>query len=207
MKSLTFLTAAALTFRTTCLAVAAAIATIGVLGASGAQAQSSNEGWSKSCSNINGTEICTTQIALLTGGRQLITGVGLVESRGNSNQRLIQIVVPTGRLIAPGISMSIDGGQSLKIDYEFCLPDRCHAQAPLTDDLIDAFRRGSTVTVTVTDFRSNTGSSSLSLAGFAAAYDSSPVAPITRTAIEQLLKDREAAAQAALDAARQANGE
>jgi invasion protein IalB len=189
------------------LAVVAAIVSFGVLGAADAQAQSSETGWSKKCQNISGSEICSTENSLLTDSRQLITSVSFSEINGNLDQRFIQVLVPSGRLIAPGISMSIDGGQSRKFEYTMCLPDRCAAEAPLTDDLIDAFKRGSTVTFTVTNTRSESGSSSLSLAGFATAYDNQPGEPSDLTAIQQLLKDREAEFEAALEAASSQNGE
>jgi len=75
------------------LAVATAFATFGILGASGAQAQSSEQGWSKSCRNINGSDHCTTHNAVIADNTGvIIISVGLLEIKP-LNKRSIQIAV------------------------------------------------------------------------------------------------------------------
>ena len=55
---------------------------------------------------------------------------------------MFQVTVPTGRLVPPGIGMQIDGGKTQKLDYVICFPDRCIAEAPLSDQLVAVAQEG-----------------------------------------------------------------
>src|SRR5690606_8729857 len=94
-----------------------------------------------------------------------------IEVKGKVNRKVFQITVPTGRMVPPGIGMQIDGGQTQKIDYMLCLPDRCIAEAPLTDELVASFKRGSRVTFTSVNFQNQPNPIQVSLAGFTDAFD------------------------------------
>ena len=50
--------------------------------------------------------------------------------------------MPTGRLVPPGIGLQIDGGKAQKLDYVVCFPDRCIAEAPLSDQLVASLKKG-----------------------------------------------------------------
>src|SRR5690606_26544426 len=75
----------------------------------------------------------------------------------------------------PGIGMQIDGGQTQKIDYMICLPDRCIAEGQLTDNLIASFKRGSELTLTSVNFQNQANPIKVTLAGFTTAFDGEPL--------------------------------
>jgi outer membrane protein assembly factor BamA len=77
--------------------------------------------------------------------------------------------------VPPGIGMQVDGGQATKLDYMICLPDRCIAEAPLTDDLVNRFKRGSQLTLTSVNFQNQQSPIQLTLQGFTGAYDGPPL--------------------------------
>ncbi|MBB3353558.1 invasion protein IalB [Rhizobium sp. BK049] len=132
-------------------------------------------GWYKTCSKQEDNDICVVQNLILANGGQLVTAVGLISVTGKINRKLLQVSVPTARLIPPGISMQIDGGKGQKLDYAVCLPDKCTAEIPLTDAMIASLKKGSDVIFTSINFRRAPNPIKISLEGFTGAYDGEPV--------------------------------
>ena len=100
-------------------------------------------GWFKTCSKQDESDLCVVQNVMLAQNGQLITAVGLITVEGKVNRKILQVSVPTARLIPPGIMMQIDGGKGQKLDYAVCLPDKCTAEVPLTDAMIASLKKGS----------------------------------------------------------------
>src|SRR5690606_14606372 len=88
---------------------------------------------------------------------------------------VLQIAVPTGRLVPPGIGLQVDGGATQKIEYAICVPDRCVAEAPLTDEIVASFKRGSELTLTSVNFQNQPNPVTVTLQGFTNAYDGEPL--------------------------------
>jgi invasion protein IalB len=157
--------------------LAAAAASMLAAGASQAFAQAAPqqpqvpEGWFKACTKQEDVDICNVQNIIIADSGQLITGVSLIELKGKVNRKLFQITVPSGRMVPPGIGLQIDGGQSRKIEYMLCLPDRCIGEVPLSDDLVASFKRGQQLTLTSINFQNQPNPIPVSLAGFTAAFD------------------------------------
>ncbi|MBB4233650.1 invasion associated locus B family protein [Rhizobium esperanzae] len=132
-------------------------------------------GWYKTCSKQEDNDICVVQNLILANGGQLVTAVGLISVTGKINRKLLQVSVPTARLVPPGILMQIDGGKGQKLDYAVCLPDKCTAEIPLTDAMIASLKKGSDVIFTSINFRRAPNPIKISLEGFTGAYDGEPV--------------------------------
>ncbi len=133
------------------------------------------DGWFKACTKQEEVDICNVQFMARADTGQLLSAVNLIEVKGSVNRRLVQIVVPTSRLIPPGIGLQIDGGAAQKIDYAICLPDRCLAETQLTDDMVASFKRGSELTLTSVNFQNQPNPIKVTLSGFTAAYDGEPL--------------------------------
>lgn len=165
------------TFRKfTALLMSAGIAAAGI--ASSAQAQQQPQvpqGWFKVCSKQEDNDICNVQFIRTANTGQLLTAVNLIQITGKVNRAIFQIAVPTGRVIPAGIGMQIDGGQAQKIDYAICLPDRCIAEAPLSDALVASLKKGGELTLTSINFQNQPNPISISLSGFTAAFDGEPL--------------------------------
>ncbi|EKF17532.1 invasion associated locus B family protein [Nitratireductor pacificus] len=153
---------------------AACVAASGA-GIAAAQQQQPPQGWFKACTKQEDVDICNVQNVLIAETGQMITGVSLIEVKGKVNRKVFQITVPTGRMVPPGIGMQIDGGQTQKIDYAICLPDRCIAEAQLTDQLVASFKKGSELTLTSVNFQNQPNPIKMPLSGFTAAYDGDPL--------------------------------
>jgi invasion protein IalB len=129
------------------------------------------EGWFKACTKQEDVDVCNVQNIVVAESGQLITGVSMIELKGKVNRKIFQITVPSGRMLPPGIGLQVDGGQTRKIDYMICLPDRCIGEVALTDELVGTFKRGQQLTLTSINFQNQPNPIPLSLAGFTAAFD------------------------------------
>ncbi len=135
------------------------------------QQQELPQGWFKTCSKQEDVDICNVQNIMVADTGQLLTAISMIELKGKVNRKIFQITVPSGRMVPPGIGMQIDGGQTQKIDYMICLPDRCIAEAQLSDQLVAAFKRGSQVTLTSVNFQNQPNPINVTLSGFTGAFD------------------------------------
>jgi invasion protein IalB len=129
------------------------------------QQQQIPQGWFKACTKQEDVDICNVQNITTAGNGQLVTGVSLIELKGKVNRKVFQVTVPSGRLIPPGIGLQIDIGKAQKLDYVICFPDRCVAEVPLTDQLINSFKKGSNLTNPI----------KIALTGFSGAFDGPPL--------------------------------
>ncbi|RFC62776.1 invasion associated locus B family protein [Fulvimarina endophytica] len=142
-------------------------------GAAG-QAPSVPGEWFKVCSEQGENNICNTQFTLVADTRQLITAVNLIEVTGKVNQKVVQAVVPTGRVIPAGVQIKVDENTPVTLNYSVCFQDRCIAEAELTDALVSSMKRGQRMAVTSINFQRQPNPVPITLAGFTAAIDGEP---------------------------------
>jgi invasion protein IalB len=134
------------------------------------------QGWYKACTQQAENDVCVVQNIVAAGNGQLLTAVGLISVEGQVNQRVMQVSVPSARLVQPGINMQIDGGQATKLDFAVCMPDKCVAEVPLTDAMVAEFKRGGEVVFTSVNFQRAPNPISISLSGFTQAFDGEAMA-------------------------------
>jgi invasion protein IalB len=132
-------------------------------------------GWFKTCTKQDDSDLCVVQNVILAQNGQLITAVGLISLEGKVNRKILQVSVPTARLVPPGIVMQIDGGKGQKLDYSVCLPDKCTAEIPLSDAMIASLKKGNEVVFTSMNFRRAPNPIKVSLNGFTGAYDGAAI--------------------------------
>ncbi len=90
-------------------------------------------------------------------------------STGQPLPALAEIFVPLGVFLPEGLTLRIDQNEPITAPFYSCVPLGCSVRAPLTDQIIDTLKRGSTVTVIVAINPRNTVEIPLSLRGFTAA--------------------------------------
>jgi invasion protein IalB len=129
------------------------------------------QGWFKACAKQEDVDICNVQNIVSASTGQIVTGISLLELKGKINKKLFQVTVPTGRLVPPGIGLQIDGGKAQKLDYVLCFPDRCIAEAQLSDALVASFKKGSELILTSVNSQNQPNPIKVSLAGFTGAFD------------------------------------
>lgn len=89
------------------------------------------------------------------------------------------IVVPLETLLTAQVTLAVDGGNGKRYNFSFCNQLGCVAQVGFTQEDIDAFKAGSSATLTIVpapapDQRVNLD---MSLIGFTAAFDVVDVVP------------------------------
>jgi invasion protein IalB len=129
------------------------------------------QGWFKVCAKQEDNDICNTQNVVTADSGQLLTAISLIDVKGKINRKIFQISVPSGRLIPPGVGLQIDKNKPTKVEYGICFPDRCIAEAQLSNELIAALKKGGELTVTSINFQNKPNPLKISLSGFAAALD------------------------------------
>lgn len=155
--------------------IAAGAAGILAAGVASSFAQQVPQGWFKICSKQEDTDVCNVQNLLMADSGQLLTGVSLIEVKGKVNRKVFQVSVPSGRLVPPGVGMSVDGGKAQKISYAICFPDRCIAEVALTENMVGAFKRGGELILTSVNFQNQPNPIKISLKGFTDAFDGPPL--------------------------------
>jgi len=145
--------------------------------------------WFKVCTKQADNNICNTQFTLVADTRQLVTAINLIDVKGKVNQRVLQAVVPTGRVIPAGVQLQIDKAAPQAMGYSVCFPDRCIAEAQLNDTVIAAMKKGTTLTVTSVNFQRQPNPIKITLSGFSKAYDGEPVAQPELAQRQQELND------------------
>jgi invasion protein IalB len=154
---------------------AAAVTAPGLSVAQDAAANAQPQGWFKVCSKQEDSDVCIVQNLLTANSGQLITAVGLITVEGKINRKLMQVSVPSARMIPPGVVMQIDDGKGQKLDFAICMPDKCLAEVPLTDGMIAALKKGTDVVFTSVNFQKAPNPIKISLNGFTGAFDGPPV--------------------------------
>ncbi|WP_374700784.1 MULTISPECIES: invasion associated locus B family protein [Aureimonas] len=137
----------------------------------GASAQQVPAEWFKVCSPQGENNICNTQYTMIADTRQLITAVNLINVSGKVNQKVLQAVVPTGRVIPAGVQVQIDENKPQTLNYSVCFPDRCIAEVELSDAIIASMKKGKALKITSTNFQRQPNPISITLSGFTGAYD------------------------------------
>ena len=163
--------------RTVLSAFAASVALAAAPSASLAQQQSAlpPKGWFKVCTKQEDNDVCIVQNLLAANSGQLITAVGLITVSGKTNRKIMQVSVPSARLIPPGIQMQIDGGKGQKLDYAICMPDKCVAEVLLTDQMIASLKKGGELVLTSINFQRAPNPIKISLEGFTGVFDGEPI--------------------------------
>src|SRR4029453_3192626 len=123
------------------------------------------------CTKQQDIDVCNVQNIVTAQTGQLVTGISLIEVKGKMNKKVFQVSVPSGRLVPPGIGLQIDGGKVQKLDYVLCFPDRCTAEAQLSDQMVASFKKGQLITLTSVNFQNKPNPAKVSLEGFTGAYD------------------------------------
>lgn len=83
------------------------------------------------------------------------------------------IVVPLETSLQQQLTISVDGGKARRYPYAFCNPVGCYVRLGLTEDDINAFKRGNAAVITIVPALApdQQVKLNLSLTGFTASYD------------------------------------
>lgn len=91
-------------------------------------------------------EICKTAYDLRTSGGQFLASIAVVEANGEA-RKFVDLIMPTGLLLQPGVKVQIDQNKAEEGKYGMCASDGCVAQLVTSDALVSQMKKGTNLTV------------------------------------------------------------
>ncbi len=109
------------------------------------------------------------QNILLKEGRQRIfhVAVGYINAQ---EQPIALMTSPLGTYLPPGVALQIDDGEPMRVPFEQCNADGCHATLPIEPATLEALKRGALMNVAIHDGARRPLEFPVSLAGFTAGF-------------------------------------
>jgi len=130
--------------------------------------------WQKLCFKPGGAKmVCRTTISGTFETGQTALRIYLIEREGSSAARL-QLFLPVGLYVRPGVKVSVDKGTAYKIPFTWCLTNTCIAGDLASPALLRDMEAGKTLAIEVVDTNLLTVTTSLPLQNFAAARKRAP---------------------------------
>ncbi len=134
--------------------------------------------WTKVCGKDPGNqrEICYTTRDFVSDQGQPVMAVAVYDVKGDAN-RIVRFLLPIGLLLQPGMRFGVDQAQPIAGRFQICFPNGCFAEATMNEAQLNAFKRGTTINVSVQNQTAREVTFQVPLAGFAKSFDGAPIDP------------------------------
>ncbi|MCP4615705.1 MAG: invasion associated locus B family protein [Bradyrhizobium sp.] len=130
--------------------------------------------WQKLCFKPGGARmVCRTTISGSFETGQTAVRLYVTEGEGNGAARL-QLFLPVGLYMRPGVKLSVDKGAAHTIPFSWCLTNTCIAGEVVSPELLRELDNGKKLTVEVVDTNMLAVTTSLPLDTFAAVRKGAP---------------------------------
>jgi invasion protein IalB len=130
--------------------------------------------WQKFCFKPGGAKmVCRTTISGAFETGQTAVRIYVVEREDGGAARL-QLLLPVGLAVRPGVKLTVDKGTAHKIPFSWCLTNTCIAGDAASPALLREMESGKSLVLEVMDTNMLTVSTSLPLAQFAAVRKGAP---------------------------------
>ena len=91
--------------------------------------------------------------------------------------KIVRFLMPVGLMLRPGFRFAVDKGPVSEGAFEICFPNGCFAEAKVKKDIIEAAKKGTTMSVVVKNQANAEVVFNLPLAGFGKAFDGPAIDP------------------------------
>ncbi|MFO1151984.1 MAG: invasion associated locus B family protein [Alsobacter sp.] len=147
--------------------------------------------WLKVCGKDPnaGKEICYTTRDFVSDQGQPVLAVAVYDVKGDP-QKIIRFLMPLGLLVQPGIRFAPDNGKAETGRYAICFPNGCFAESMVKDDMIAAFKKGTTLNISVQNQFTREVTFQVPLGGFGKAFDGPPIDPAVLEQQQKQLQDQ-----------------
>jgi invasion protein IalB len=130
--------------------------------------------WRKLCFKAGGAPtLCRTSITGTFPTGQMAVRLDLIEREGAGAARL-QVFVPVGMYLQHPATLAVDGGNSYRLPYSWCLTNACIAADVAEPRMIKDMESGKTLTLEVVDSSLLSLTTSLPLGQFASVHRGAP---------------------------------
>ena len=131
--------------------------------------------WQKICFKPGGAKmVCRTTIGGSFETGQIAVRVYVVEREGDSTARL-QLFLPVGLHVPPGVKLTVDKGATYKVPFTWCLTNTCLAGEAAKPALLREMEAGKNLTLEIVDTNMLAVTTSVPLGQFAAVRKGAPV--------------------------------
>ncbi|GJE08120.1 MULTISPECIES: invasion associated locus B family protein [Methylobacterium] len=147
------------------------------------KSEPSQADWTKVCGKDqgSGTDVCYTTRDFVSDQGQPVLAAAVYEMKNASTKqeaRVVRFLLPLGLMLAPGIRFTVDGQQATAGKFAVCFPNGCFAEAGgFGPELIAAFKKGTTLNVSVQNQTQREVTFAVPLAGFGKAFDGPAMDP------------------------------
>ena len=140
--------------------------------------------WEKFCFKPGGAKaVCRTTISGAFETGQTAVRLYVTEREGDKSARL-QLFLPVGLYVPPGVKLTVDKGAAHKVPFSWCLTNTCIAGDAASPALLREMESGKSLVVEVVDTNMLAVTTSVPLDKFAAARKGAP-AKVFEQAIEE----------------------
>ena len=80
-------------------------------------------------------------------------------------------------MLQPGIRFAADQNRPTNGSFAICFPNGCFAEAPVEEEVVDQFKQGETLNVSVQNQMNQIVTFNVPLEGFTAGFDGEPIDP------------------------------
>ena len=130
--------------------------------------------WQKLCFKPGGARmVCRTTISGTFETGQTAVRLYVTEGEGGGARRL-QLFLPVGLYMRPGVKLTVDKGTAHTIPFSWCLTNTCIAGGTLSPALLRELENGKSLTVEVIDTNMQAVTTSLPLGPFSAVHKGAP---------------------------------
>jgi invasion protein IalB len=127
--------------------------------------------WGKFCDpQSNGHQVCIVR-KLNFKDTSLVAALTFRIDSTKGKPVVVNVSVPTGVLLRPGIKWRLDKQKVVTLPYDICTPQTCESQQQVTPSVLNQLRKGTTLTLTAADAANKPIVIAVPLNGFSAAYD------------------------------------
>ncbi len=135
--------------------------------------------WTKVCGKdqAQNAEICYTTRDFVSDQGQPVLAVAVYDVKSAQPQRIVRFLMPLGLLLQPGIRFAADTGQATPGRYAICFPNGCFAEGQVSNDVLNGFKKGNTLNVSVQNQVGREVTFAVPLAGFGKAFDGAAIDP------------------------------
>lgn len=153
--------------------------------------QAAPDGWFKICEIDKKVkkQICAMNFQVKTDKGQAVASIRVIELKG-VDQKVVNIIIPPGLLIQPGIRIQIDKTNKGTAKFQICSQQACIVEARLSPGIIGSMKRGNQMNLIGLGQNGKQVVFPATLTGFTAAYDGDPVDPKVLAAKTETLQER-----------------
>lgn len=125
--------------------------------------------WTLTCATQDEKTRCGLQQQLANKKNKQVVASAIIRIAKDGGAELV-LETPTGILLAPGVTIAVDGQEAGKAPFTACAPRGCEASITIDQNLINALAKGKAFSVTVKSIRGKDLSLQFQLDGFTKAY-------------------------------------